>query len=99
VQRLVLLAVLGTAFFYCDALITPAISVLGAVEGLTTIDAGFQRYVVPSTLVILVALFAIQRRGTEKIGRCSDRSCCCGSPRSGSSGFIRSSRRRTSWRR
>jgi KUP system potassium uptake protein len=69
VQRLVLLAVLGTAFFYCDALITPAISVLGAVEGLTTIDAGFQRFVVPATLVILVALFAIQRRGTERIGR------------------------------
>ncbi len=68
-QRLVLLAVLGTAFFYCDALITPAISVLGAVEGLTIIDPGFQKYIVPGTIVILVLLFAMQRRGTEKIGR------------------------------
>jgi len=68
-QRLVLLAVLGTAFFFCDSLITPAITVLGAVEGLTIINAGFQQYVVPGTLVILVVLFAIQRRGTERIGR------------------------------
>jgi KUP system potassium uptake protein len=68
-QRLVLLAVLGTAFFYCDALITPAISVLGAVEGLSILDPGLQRFVVPGTLAILVALFAMQRRGTEKIGR------------------------------
>jgi KUP system potassium uptake protein len=68
-KRLVLLAVLGTAFFYCDALITPAISVLGAVEGLAIIDPGMQRFVVPITLGILVALFAMQRRGTEKIGR------------------------------
>jgi KUP system potassium uptake protein len=68
-KTLVLLAVLGTAFFYCDALITPAISVLGAVEGLTIIDPAMQRFVVPATLVIIVALFAIQRRGTERIGR------------------------------
>jgi KUP system potassium uptake protein len=68
-KRLVLLAVLGTAFFYCDALITPAISVLGAVEGLAMIDPGMQRFVVPITLGILIALFALQRRGTERIGR------------------------------
>jgi KUP system potassium uptake protein len=68
-KRLVLLAVLGTAFFYCDALITPAISVLGAVEGLAIVDPGMQRLVVPVTLGILVALFAMQRRGTERIGR------------------------------
>ena len=48
-QRLVLLAVLGTAFYYCDALITPAISVLGAVEGLAIADPGMQRFVVPVT--------------------------------------------------
>ena len=46
-KRLVLLAVLGTAFFYCDALITPAISVLGAIEGLAIIDPAMQRLVVP----------------------------------------------------
>ena len=68
-ERLVLLAVLGTAFFYCDALITPAISVLGAVEGLAIIDPGMQRLVVPLTLAILVVLFAMQRRGTARIGR------------------------------
>jgi KUP system potassium uptake protein len=68
-KRLVLLAVLGTAFFYCDALITPAISVMGAMEGLAVLDPGMQRLVVPGTLAILVALFAMQRRGTERIGR------------------------------
>ncbi len=68
-KRLVMLAVLGTAFFYCDALITPAISVMGAMEGLAIIDPGMQQLVVPGTLVILVALFAMQRRGTERIGR------------------------------
>src|SRR5688500_8044754 len=44
-KRLLLLAVLGTAFFYCDALITPAISVLGAVEGLEMIDPAMQQLV------------------------------------------------------
>ncbi len=68
-KRLVLLAVLGTAFFYCDALITPAISVMGAMEGLAIIDPDMQRLVVPGTLSILVVLFALQRRGTERIGR------------------------------
>ncbi len=68
-KRLVLLAVLGTAFFYCDALITPAISVMGAMEGLAIIDPEMQRLVVPGTLLILVVLFAMQRRGTERIGR------------------------------
>ena len=68
-KRLVLLAVLGTAFFYCDALITPAISVMGAMEGLAIIDPDMQRLVVPGTLAILVVLFAMQRRGTERIGR------------------------------
>jgi KUP system potassium uptake protein len=68
-KRLVLLAVLGTAFFYCDALITPAISVMGAMEGLVVLDPGMQRFIVPGTLAILIALFAMQRRGTERIGR------------------------------
>ena len=68
-KRLVLLAVLGTAFFYCDALITPAITVMGAMEGLAIIDPQMQRLVVPGTLLVLVALFAMQRRGTERIGR------------------------------
>ncbi len=68
-KRLLLLAVLGTAFFYCDALITPAISVLGAVEGLELIDPAMHQAIVPVTLAIVIVLFAIQRRGTERIGR------------------------------
>jgi KUP system potassium uptake protein len=65
----VALAVLGAALFYCDALITPAISVLSAVEGLELLNPAASRFVVPITLVIIVVLFAIQSRGTERVGR------------------------------
>ncbi len=68
-RRAVALGVLGAALFYCDALITPAISVLSAVEGMTVLDPGFQSAVLPITLAVIVALFAIQRRGTERVGR------------------------------
>jgi KUP system potassium uptake protein len=69
-QRLiVILAALGAALFYCDALITPAISVLSAVEGLQVLSPETAQAVVPVTLIIIVALFAIQHRGTEKVGR------------------------------
>lgn len=63
------LALAGAALFYCDALITPAISVLSAVEGMELLDPGFERAVIPVTLGILIALFAIQRRGTERVAR------------------------------
>ena len=63
------LALIGTALFFCDALITPAISVLSAVEGLELLDPSFSRAVIPVTLGVLVALFWIQRNGTEKVGR------------------------------
>jgi len=67
--RIVLtLALAGTALFFCDALITPAISVLSAVEGLELVDPGFARFVIPATLVVLVALYGIQRRGTARVG-------------------------------
>lgn len=66
--RFVALAALGTALFYCEALITPAISVLSAVEGLELLDARFTDFVLPVTLGIIVALFALQRRGTAKVG-------------------------------
>jgi len=65
----VALAVLGAALFYCDALITPAISVLGAVEGLELLSPAAHSAVVPVTLVIIVILFVIQQHGTEKVGR------------------------------
>ena len=69
VRHAVALGVLGAALFYCDALITPAISVLSAVEGLEILDPSFKGAVLPVTLVVIVILFAIQRRGTERVGR------------------------------
>jgi KUP system potassium uptake protein len=68
-RRAVALGVLGAALFYCDALITPAISVLSAVEGMTLLDPGFEKAVLPVTIGILAVLFLIQRRGTEKVGK------------------------------
>ena len=62
------LALIGTALFFCDALITPAISVLGAVEGLELLDPTFGRAVIPVTLGVIVALFWIQRSGTGEGG-------------------------------
>jgi KUP system potassium uptake protein len=66
---LVLLGVIGAALLYGDGVITPAISVLSAMEGLKLIAPGFEKFIVPVTLVILIGLFVIQRRGTESIGR------------------------------
>src|SRR5215212_9816391 len=65
---IVLLGVFATALFYGDSMITPAISVLSAVEGLTTVEARFEPYVIPTAIGILVGLFAIQARGTAKVG-------------------------------
>jgi len=61
------LGIAGAALFYGDALITPAISVLSAVEGLKIVTPVFDPYVLPIALVILVGLFAVQRRGTEAV--------------------------------
>jgi len=65
---IVLLGVFATALFYGDSMITPAISVLSAVEGLTTVQASFQPFVIPVAIAILIGLFAIQSRGTTKVG-------------------------------
>ena len=65
---IVMLGVFATALFYGDSMITPAISVLSAVEGLTTVQAGFAPYVVPTAVGILIGLFAIQSHGTAKVG-------------------------------
>jgi KUP system potassium uptake protein len=62
------LGVFGAALFSGDSMITPAISVLSAVEGLKVIDPGLQDWVVPITAVIIVALFAVQRHGTGAVG-------------------------------
>ena len=61
------LALAGTAFFFCDALITPAISVLSAVEGLEVLNPGFKSMVIPTTITVIVVLFAYQRRGTAQV--------------------------------
>jgi KUP system potassium uptake protein len=61
------LALAGTAFFFCDALITPAISVLSAVEGLELLNPSFKQAVIPITLGVLAALFAYQRHGTARV--------------------------------
>jgi KUP system potassium uptake protein len=65
----VLLGVFATALFYGDSMITPAISVLSATEGLQYIVPGFEPWIVPTAVAILFALFAIQARGTDKVGR------------------------------
>ncbi|MDQ3471529.1 MAG: KUP/HAK/KT family potassium transporter, partial [Pseudomonadota bacterium] len=65
---IVLLGVFATALFYGDSMITPAISVLSAVEGLTTVNPRFEPYVIPLAIGILVALFSIQSRGTARVG-------------------------------
>jgi KUP system potassium uptake protein len=65
---LIVLGVLATCLFYGDAMITPAISVLSAVEGLTIVEAGLQPLVIPISIGILVGLFLVQSRGTAKVG-------------------------------
>ncbi len=65
---LILLGLFGTALLYGDGMITPAISVLSAVEGLQVVAPGFEPYVIPIAVVILIALFSIQRAGTAVVG-------------------------------
>jgi KUP system potassium uptake protein len=65
---LVLLGVLATCLFYGDAMITPAISVLSAVEGLEIVQSGLQPLVVPISIGILIGLFVVQSRGTAEVG-------------------------------
>jgi KUP system potassium uptake protein len=64
----VTVGLLGAALFYGDAIITPAISVLSAVEGLTVATPLFAPFVVPGALLLLLALFLVQRRGTAAVG-------------------------------
>jgi KUP system potassium uptake protein len=64
----IVLAMIGAALFYGDGILTPAISVLGAVEGLKVATPAFEPYVVPAAVAILAALFLVQRRGTGGVG-------------------------------
>ncbi len=68
-RRLLFIGVFGTCLFYGDGVITPAISVLSAVEGLEVISPNFKKMVIPLTLLILLALFWVQKRGTAGIGK------------------------------
>ncbi len=65
---LVMMGVLATCLFYGDAMITPAISVLSAVEGLEIVQPGLQPLVIPISISILIGLFLVQSRGTAKVG-------------------------------
>src|SRR5690349_18134649 len=64
---IVLLGIISGALFYGDAVITPALSVLSAIEGIKLVTMTFEHYVVPLTVIILVALFAVQSRGTARV--------------------------------
>ena len=66
---LIALGIFGTALLYGDGMITPAISVLSAVEGMKVATTALNDWIIPISIVILVALFLVQRRGTHKIGR------------------------------
>jgi KUP system potassium uptake protein len=63
----ILLGIISGALFYGDAIITPALSVLSAVEGLKIVTPAFDPYILPLTVVILIALFAMQSRGTARV--------------------------------
>ncbi|HZP92427.1 MAG TPA: potassium transporter Kup [Burkholderiales bacterium] len=69
-RRMIAVAgMLGAALFFGDGIITPAISVLSAVEGLEVATPIFKPYIIPLTIAILIGLFAVQRRGTASVGR------------------------------
>ena len=70
---LLTLGVVGAAFLYGDGVITPAISVLSAGEGLSLATPALEPLVVPISVAVIVALFSIQKRGTGQVGACSDR--------------------------
>ncbi|RYF41963.1 MAG: potassium transporter Kup, partial [Comamonadaceae bacterium] len=63
------IGIFGTSLFYGDGVITPAISVLSAIEGLEVVSPAFKEWVIPLTLVVVFGLFAVQKSGTGGIGR------------------------------
>ncbi len=66
---LMALGLFGAALLYGDGIITPAISVLSAIEGLKVVATGFDPYVIPLTIVVLIGLFAVQKSGTAAVGK------------------------------
>ena len=68
-KRVIWMALFGAALLYGDGIITPAVSVLGAVEGVIVIAPGLEHIVVPVTIVLLLVLFGAQRFGTDRVGK------------------------------
>src|SRR3954469_7810638 len=66
---LLLVGLFGAALFYGDSVITPAMSVLSAVEGMEVIEPGLKRFVLPIALGVLFGLFLMQRKGTDAVGK------------------------------
>ncbi|MGC0153679.1 low affinity potassium transporter Kup [Chromobacterium vaccinii] len=66
--KIVLLGLFGAALFYGDAIITPAVSVLSAAEGMEVLSSGMEAYVLPMAVGVLVGLFLLQRHGTARVG-------------------------------
>lgn len=66
---LTLIVVIGAAMLFSDGIITPAISVISAVEGIGVVSSAFQPWIVPVSVVVLILLFSVQARGTEAVGR------------------------------
>jgi KUP system potassium uptake protein len=66
-STILLMGVVGASFFYGDAILTPAISVLSAVEGLELVHPGFKAWVLPLTMLILIGIFTVQARGTARV--------------------------------
>ncbi|MBI4293587.1 MAG: potassium transporter Kup [Betaproteobacteria bacterium] len=68
-KTVVILGIFGASLFYGDAVITPAISVLSAIEGLSVSTPAFEHWIVPLTIAVLIGLFSIQKRGTGAVGK------------------------------
>lgn len=68
-SAIILAGILGAALFFSDGVITPAISVLSALEGLKVISSNFNHFIVPIAIILLIFLFVLQKRGTETIGK------------------------------
>src|SRR5690349_8822571 len=68
-KRLLMVGIFGTAIFFGDGVVTPAISVLGAIEGLEVAAPGLHAYIEPISLIVLTLLFIVQRHGTGGIGK------------------------------
>jgi KUP system potassium uptake protein len=68
-KGLIVMGVLATCLFYGDAMITPAVTLLPAIEGLAIVETGFKPLIIPVTIAILVGLFLVQQRGTGSVGK------------------------------